>query len=98
MRARMVMKKPTPSSTMRANNYSPGVAMRGRGVVILGLGMMSLVLAGCHVPSLEEARAACEAKGGQLVVLYSQRITLAGPEPAKASPGDCFMPDRSPAK
>jgi len=72
--------------------------MRRHGMLILCLGGAGLVLAGCHVPSLEEARAACDAKGGQLVVLYSQRITLAGPEPATASPGDCFMPDKTAAK
>ena len=71
--------------------------MLRRAPLILCLGLAGVVLAGCHVPTLEEARAACEAKGGQLVVLSSQRITMAGPEPAKLTPGDCFMPDPKPA-
>ena len=61
--------------------------------LLLGFCLCGVLLSGCQAPTLEEARAACEAKGGQLVIIYSQRITLAGPEPAKASPGDCFLPE-----
>ena len=36
------------------------------------------LLAGCHVMTLEEARAACTKQGGFLVVVHTQKLTLAG--------------------
>jgi hypothetical protein len=53
----------------------------------------ALGLAGCQQKlTLEQARAQCEKKGGLLVVIYSQQITMAGLEPEVASPGDCLSP------
>ena len=48
-------------------------------------------LAGCQEKlTLEQAQALCTKKGGLLVVIYSQKITMAGPGPETASPGDCI--------
>lgn len=47
------------------------------------------LLAACHVMSLEEARAECAKQGGFLVVIYSQKITVAGVGQEIAKPGDC---------
>ena len=59
-------------------------------VAFLGVVAGMFVLAGCeHVPTLEEARAACTKQGGFLVVIYTQEVTLAGVGPEIASPGDC---------
>jgi hypothetical protein len=44
--------------------------------------------------TLEEAEKACAAKGGQLVIFYTQKITLSGVGPVIQTPGDCIMPDK----
>jgi len=52
----------------------------------------TLLLAGCQSskPTLEQAQAQCEKKGGLLVVIYTQEITLSGLKPEVAAPGDCI--------
>ena len=59
-------------------------------------GLTALVLAGCEHQklTLEEAQAACAKKGGLLAVIYTQKITVSGPEPEIASPGDCISPSK----
>jgi hypothetical protein len=53
------------------------------------------VLAGCqHKLTLEEAQAACTKQGGLLVVIYTQKLTAAGPGEEVASPGDCVTTDK----
>ena len=53
------------------------------------------VLAGCeHQMTLEEARAACTKQGGFLVVLHTQKITMAGVGPEIDIPGDCVSPGK----
>ena len=32
--------------------------------------------------------------GGMLMIVYTQEITLSGPGPQVASPGDCVMPSK----
>jgi len=50
----------------------------------------AVMLAGCQsTPTLEQAQAQCEKKGGLLVVIYTQQITLSGVGPEVATPGDC---------
>jgi len=52
-------------------------------------------LSGCQGKmTLEEAQAACTKKGGLLVVIYSQKITAAGPGEEVALPGDCISPSK----
>jgi len=52
-------------------------------------------LGGCeHRLTLEEARAACTKQGGFLVVIHSQKITMAGLGEEIDSPGDCVAPDK----
>jgi hypothetical protein len=59
-------------------------------VAILGVIASAFVLTGCqHQMTLEEARAACTQQGGFLVVIYTQKITVAGVGPQVASPGNC---------
>jgi hypothetical protein len=54
-----------------------------------------LVLAACqHKLTLEEAQAACTKQGGLLVVIYTQKLTAAGPGEEVASPGDCVTTDK----
>jgi len=54
-----------------------------------------LGLAACQEKlTLEQAQALCTKKGGLLVVIYSQKITMAGPGPETASPGDCISPSK----
>jgi len=53
------------------------------------------VLAGCqHSMTLAEARAACTKQGGFLVVLHTQKITMAGVGPEIDIPGDCVSPGK----
>lgn len=52
------------------------------------------LLAGCHAMTLEEARAACTQQGGFLVVVHTQKITLAGVGDEVDSPGRCVSPDK----
>jgi hypothetical protein len=52
------------------------------------------LLSGCHTMTLEEARAACTRQGGVLVVIHTQKITLAGVGDEVASPGNCVSPDK----
>lgn len=52
------------------------------------------MLAGCmHDMTLEEAKADCDKKGGQLTIFYSQKITLSGVGPIIQTPGDCITSD-----
>jgi len=54
-----------------------------------------LALAGCtHRSTLEEAQEQCMKAGGMLMIVYTQEITLSGPGPQVASPGDCVMPSK----
>lgn len=54
-----------------------------------------LVLAGCQEKlTLEQAQALCEKKGGLLVVIYTQKLTMSGPGEQVASPGDCVATDK----
>lgn len=67
--------------------------MKRIAVVIAALGAIGL--AGCQEKlTLEQAQALCTKKGGLLVVIYSQKITMAGPGPETASPGDCISPSK----
>jgi hypothetical protein len=60
-----------------------------RGLVVM-MALGAPLLAGCeHQMTLEEARAACTKQGGFLVVLHTQKVTMAGVGPEKDSPGDC---------
>lgn len=53
------------------------------------------MLAGCaHPLTLDEARALCEKKGGLLMVIYTQQITVAGLGEQVANPGDCISTDK----
>ena len=52
------------------------------------------LLAGCQTMTLEEARAACTKQGGFLVVVHTQKITLAGVGDEVDSPGRCVSPDK----
>ena len=52
------------------------------------------LLAGCHTMTMEEARAACAKQGGFLVVIHTQKITLAGVGDEVDSPGGCVSPDK----
>jgi hypothetical protein len=57
--------------------------------------LVGFVLAGCqHQLTLEEARALCTKQGGFLVVIHSQKITMAGLGEEKDSPGNCISPDK----
>ena len=59
-------------------------------VLSVGVIASAFVLTGCQHPmTLEEARAACTQQGGFLVVIYTQKITMAGVGPQVASPGNC---------
>lgn len=50
----------------------------------------ALLLAGCaHEMTVEEARALCTKQGGLLMVIYTQKVTLAGIGPEVAKPGNC---------
>jgi len=52
-------------------------------------------LAGCQpTMTLEQARAACTKQGGFLVVLHTQKITMAGVGPEIDTPGDCVSPGK----
>ena len=67
--------------------------MKRIAVVIAALAAIGL--AGCQEKlTLEQAQALCTKKGGFLVVIYSQKITMAGPGPETASPGDCISPSK----
>jgi hypothetical protein len=53
-----------------------------------------VMLAGCaHEMTLEEAKADCDKKGGQLTIFYSQKITLSGVGPIIQTPGECITSD-----
>ena len=71
--------------------------MKPASVAMLG----AFVLAGCtHPQTLEEAQAACAKKGGLLMVIERQKLTMAGPGPNEKIPGDCISPsnyDKPPA-
>ena len=67
--------------------------MKRIAVAIAAVGVF--VLAGCQDKlTLEQAQALCTKKGGFLVVIYTQKITMAGPGPETASPGDCIAPSK----
>ena len=57
--------------------------------------LAGLGLAGCQGPiTLEQAQAACAKKGGLLVVVYTQEVTLVGVGPEVATPGNCVSPSK----
>jgi hypothetical protein len=52
--------------------------------------LAGLMLAGCeHKLTLDEAQAKCDKQGGLLTVIYTQKVTLSGPEPEVSEPGNC---------
>ena len=53
------------------------------------------LLAGCvHAPTLEDLQEQCMKKGGMLMIVYTQEITLAGgPGEQIPSAGRCVMPE-----
>ena len=58
------------------------------------LALALFVLAACtHEMTLEEAKADCDKKGGQLTIFYSQKITLSGVGPIIQTPGECITSD-----
>ena len=62
---------------------------------VLTVALGAFVLAGCQPRStLEEAQALCTKQGGLLTIIYTQKITIAGPGPQIASPGDCISPSK----
>jgi len=66
--------------------------VRSTPLVLLALAAFGLAACQTHKLTLEEAQAQCTQKGGLLVVIYTQKISLAGTEPEVASPGDCLSP------
>jgi hypothetical protein len=60
------------------------------------LAVAASLLAGCQGPlTVEQARALCTQKGGELTVFYAQEITRSGTnKPPVESPGDCITPDK----
>ena len=67
--------------------------MKRTSIMMAALG--ACLLAGCeHQMTLEEARAACTKQGGFLVVIHTQKVTMAGVEPEKDTPGGCVSPDK----
>ena len=55
--------------------------------------LVGFALAGCaHPQTLEEAQAACAKKGGLLMIIEKQKLTMAGPGPLEKIPGDCLSP------
>jgi hypothetical protein len=56
----------------------------------------ALVLAGgCQSKTtLDEAQDQCMKKGGMLMIIYTQEISLSGMGPQVASPGDCVLPSK----
>jgi len=66
--------------------------VRSARLVLLALAAFGLAACQTHKLTLEEAQAQCTQKGGLLVVIYTQKISLAGTEPEVASPGDCLSP------
>jgi hypothetical protein len=66
-----------------------------RRIPVLAVTLGACFLAGCQAPlTLEEAQRQCAAKGGQLVIFYTQKITLSGVGPVVQTPGDCIMPEK----
>jgi len=64
-------------------------------MAVVTAALAAIGLAACQEKlTLEQAQALCAKKGGLLVVIYSQKITLAGPGPETASPGDCISPSK----
>jgi hypothetical protein len=71
--------------------------LTGKEITLKRLSLMAAalcLLAGCHAMTLEEARAACTKQGGFLVVIHTQKLTLAGIGDEVASPGDCVSPEK----
>lgn len=67
--------------------------MKFRVIVIALLG--ACALGGCQPAlTLEQARGLCTKQGGFLVVIHSQKITMAGVGPEIDSPGDCISPSK----
>lgn len=53
-----------------------------------------LLLGGCvHEPTLEELQDRCMKKGGMLMIVYTQEITMSGPGDQIPTPGRCVMPE-----
>lgn len=53
-----------------------------------------LLLAGCaHPPTLEDLQEQCMKKGGMLMIIYTQELTLSGAGEQIPSPGRCVMPE-----
>ena len=51
-------------------------------------------LAGCvHAPTLDELQEQCMKKGGMLMIIYTQELTLSGAGEQIPSPGRCIMPE-----
>lgn len=62
---------------------------------VLIAALTACLLAGCQNRlSLEEAQAACTKQGGFLVVIHTQKVTVAGVGEDIPSPGDCVSPSK----
>jgi hypothetical protein len=55
---------------------------------------LSMLAACMHEMTLEEAKADCDKKGGQLTIFYSQKITISGVGPIIQTPGECITADK----
>jgi hypothetical protein len=63
-------------------------------LLLAGFGLM--LLAGCQSLeeiTLEQAKADCDQKGGQLVIYYSQQITRTSVDRVVQTPGACITND-----
>ena len=62
---------------------------------VLLMALAPCFLAGCATEemTLEQAKAACDKLDGQLVIYYSQKVTLSGIGPLIQTPGKCITND-----
>src|SRR5689334_14928770 len=79
----------------RVDRAFGGAALRRIAKSALLALMPPLALAGCvHAPTLEDLQEQCMKKGGMLMIIYTQEITMAGgPGEQIPSPGRCVMPE-----
>jgi len=63
--------------------------------VLFAILPMLALAGGCQSKStLDEAQEQCMKKGGMLMIIYTQEISLSGLGPQVASPGDCILPSK----
>lgn len=61
--------------------------------VLFAILPMLALAGGCQSKNtLDEAQERCMNKGGMLMIIYTQEISLSGLGPQVASPGDCVLP------